>query len=153
MANGIKSLLPYYDAKKWKKEIATINTIHEIFESVKVSQYSSTNYYYPLVEYSYHYKGTKYTNNCVTFEKQNIWTSGYNNWGEKLPDNERPWYTWSPGCKLEVFINPKNPYISVLLPFISKARKSHHLALIVAGVLIFIIWAILKYNNITIKLT
>jgi hypothetical protein len=150
---GFKGLLPYSEAEKWIKSTATINSFKETYETVKEGPYSETDYYYPLVEYSYQHNDIQHTNNCVTFEKQNIWTSGYNNWGDKLPDSEKPWHTWSPGCEIEVFINPKKPQVSVLLPAVSKKRKSHHLALIVAGVLIFITWATLQYHNITMQLT
>ena len=153
IAFGAKASLPYCEAKKWIKSTATIRSLKETYEFVKESEYSKIKYYYPLVEYFYSYNNTTYTNTCVTFEKQNIWTSGYNLWGDKLPEKDKPWHSWKDNKEVTVYINPKSPQQSALLPFLSKKRRSHHLALIASGVLIFVIWALLIYYNNTLQLT
>jgi hypothetical protein len=147
---GIKGLLPYYEVRKWVKGSAEICSLKELYEMVKDGQYSETKYYYPLVEYAYNYKGIKYLNNCVSFEKQNIWTSGLNGWGDKLPETNKPWHSWIINESVAVYINPELPQQSVLLPFLTKKRKSHHLALIFGGVLIFGLWLLLWYHNMVI---
>jgi hypothetical protein len=140
IARGIKSLLPYYQSKKWLKCKATIHRIEETFETVKVSQYSETEYYFPLVEYSYEFNSQSHSNDCVTFEKQNIWTSGHNAWGDILPETEKPWHSWTVGSYIDVYINPEKPHMSVLIATLSTSRKSHHFAVILSGVILLIIW-------------
>lgn len=146
--SGYTGLLPYKKAKKWLRDTAVIDSITETHDLIQYGG-SSTPFYYPEVEYSYLYNGTRYTNSCVTFEKQNIWTCGYNNWGDELPEEDKAWYAWSQGNNAEVYINPKSPQQSVLFPFITKKRRSHHMAVIVSGILIFVAWLLLKYYNIT----
>jgi len=148
IVSGYNGLLRYKKATKWLKDTAIVDSITETYDLIQ-GRYSRTPFYYPEVEYSYLFNGTRYTNNCVTFEKQNIWTSGYNKWGDKLPEEDKVWHAWSQGNNTDVYINPKSPQQSVLFPFITKKRKSHHMAMIVGGILIFIVWLLLKYHNIT----
>ena len=150
IAFGVKNLLPYFNAKKWIKSTATIRSLKETYELVQESEYYKTKYYYPLVEYFYSYNNSTYTGTCVTFEKQNMWISGYNSWGDKISKKEKPWSSWKENNQVTVYINKKSPHQSALLPFLSQKMRSHHLALIASGVLIFIAWVLLKYYNITI---
>ncbi|MEW8551786.1 MAG: hypothetical protein AB2533_15170, partial [Candidatus Thiodiazotropha endolucinida] len=45
-----------------------------------------------------------------------------------------------PGDDIPVFINPENHSDTVLVNGASKARRSHHLALLLGGVLLGLIW-------------
>lgn len=144
---GFIGIAPYLEAKNWLKSTAKILHIKEDFKNVMKSQYSETRYYYPVVLYTYTFEGKEYTNSLVSFEIQNIWSTGYNNWGDMLPDDNRIWHSWEPGTVLDVYIKPRNPAISVLLPVISNKRKSHHLALVAAGILVFLFWAFFRLTT------
>jgi len=144
MAFGLNGIIPYHVAKRWIKVKGTIEVIKEHVEEVWDQQYSATSYYYPLVKYIYNYDGNNYKNDRVSFEKQNIWTDGINLWGDKLPESDKPWHEWVEGKEIDVYINPKTPQESVLIPFLAKKRRSHHLALILSGVIVFVLWMLLK---------
>ena len=119
----------------------------ETYKNVKEHQHSETKYYYPVVLYTYIFEGKEYRNSLVSFEIQNIWTTGYNGWGDKLPDSNKIWHSWKSGTVLDVYINPRNPNTSVLIPSITKHRKSHHLALIVSGILVFLFWVFYRLTT------
>ena len=144
---GIKGISPYSKAKKWIKEKATIQFIEEDHETVRESQYLHIPYYFPNIEYAYDFHGTEYTNNLVSFERQNIWTCGLDMSGNKLPENSKPWNTWELGTVIDVYIDPNSPNQSVLFPVISKSRLFHHLAVIIGGCLVFSLWFIIVYTK------
>lgn len=137
---GIRKLYPYFRAKKWIKLQATILDIQEVEESVIQSESGPSKYYYPVIVYQYEYMDSQFQANQVCFEKQNIWLAEYNLWGDKLREQDKFWCNWQVGSEIPVFINPRNPGQSVLITELSPKHRSHHYAIALSGVLLFVVW-------------
>ncbi|MBT2990212.1 MAG: DUF3592 domain-containing protein [Candidatus Thiodiazotropha sp. (ex Ctena orbiculata)] len=137
---GAGSLLNYRSQSSWLESKATLVSIEEHEEAVAISQYSRLKYYYPTIEYEYTANGKFYSGNRVSVEKENVWIPEVNAWGDPTPVEERWWLSLKPGDDLPVYINPRNHDQAVLIKGASKARSSHHLALLLGGMLVGLIW-------------
>ena len=142
---GAGNILPYWLVRKWQRHEAVITIITEAIEKVPESQYSLKNYYYPLINYHYQYNGQDYDSDKVSFEIENIWLPECNAWGDKLDEKEKFWHGWTQGTIIPIYINTAVPSESVVINRLSKKRRSHHYAVISAGVAILILWAVLRY--------
>jgi len=140
---GIKSLIKYNLQSNWLEKTAKIKHINEIEEEVYLTATVTGKYYYPSIEYEYTLDGKLYTNNLVAYEKENIWVPETNNWGDPTPTKERWWLKLKQGEEIPVYINPNNKNESVLIQKVSKNWQSHHLALIVGGLIIIVLWGVL----------
>lgn len=143
---GSKALLHYKAQSRWIEKKATVKSLTER-EEVSISQYAKIKYYYPEIEYEYTVNGVRHLASTVSLEKENIWLPEINNWGDPIQPEKKWWLAVKPGDELPVFINPLNEYESVLINIETKSRKSHHLSLIVSGVLLALIWLILENNK------
>ncbi|MEW8067135.1 MAG: DUF3592 domain-containing protein [Candidatus Thiodiazotropha endolucinida] len=137
---GGGSLLKYKQHNNWIEDRAKIIDIGEASENVAIDQYSMLKYFYPLIEYEYAVEGKKHSGDTVSHEIENVWVPEVNGWGDPNPETTRWWLSLKPGDDLPVFINPKNHRDTVLVKGASKARRSHHLALLLGGVLLGLIW-------------
>ena len=146
---GLGSLLRYKEQANWIEEKAKIKNINECEEEVAISEYSRLKYYYPEIEYQYVAKGTTHSGKTVSFEKENVWVPEVNNWGDPTPEEKRWWLSLKPDDELSVYINPSNESEAVLIRDVDKTRRSHHLALIVSGLLVGLIWLFLVSYNLT----
>ncbi|HKJ62761.1 MAG TPA: DUF3592 domain-containing protein [Hyphomicrobiales bacterium] len=142
MFYGYRGVLPYERAKDWVKGTAILLEYKEMSEVIPGDE-SRTEYFFPLVWYEYRFNGEKHTGSQVSFEKENVWTANQTYWGGAQPESYKPWHAWEVGRIMDVYINPKKPEESVLMPTLSKARKSHHLAVTTAGAFVFILWILL----------
>ncbi|MEW8202129.1 MAG: hypothetical protein AB2764_08460 [Candidatus Thiodiazotropha endolucinida] len=137
---GGGSLLKYKQHSDWIEDKAKIVDIGEASEIVAIGQYSQLKYFYPVIDYEYAVDGKNYSGNTVSVEKENVWVPEVNGWGDPNPDTVRWWLSLNPEDDIPVFINPKNHSDTVLVKGASKARRSHHLALLLGGVLLGLIW-------------
>lgn len=142
---GLYGLTPYINAQNWIATNSLIKSIDETSEQVKEQKYTMTTYFYPSIEYSYEYNGKLYVNNKVSFDKKNIWTTGYNNWGDKLKETEKFWHNWKPGDTINIFVNASKPDQAVIIRELTKHRKSHHYAMVATGAIMFCIWLLTSY--------
>ncbi|MEW8507746.1 MAG: DUF3592 domain-containing protein [Candidatus Thiodiazotropha sp.] len=140
MIIGGGSLFKYRSLGSWIEGSAKLVAIEEREEEVAVSQYSILKYHYPLIEYEYSADGRHYGGNTVSLEKENVWVPEVNNWGDPTPEEDRWWRGLKPGDDIPVYINPRNRGESVLVKGSSTSRRSHHLALLLGGLLIALIW-------------
>ncbi|MES9825549.1 MAG: DUF3592 domain-containing protein [Candidatus Thiodiazotropha endolucinida] len=144
---GGGSLLKYRQQNNWLEDKAKIVDIEEQSEIVAIGQYSKLKYFYPVIEYEYAVDGKKHSSVTVAHEKENIWVPEVNGWGDPNPDTVRWWLSLKPGNDIPVFINPKNHSDTVLVKGASKARRSHHLALLLGGILLGLTWLTLVGMN------
>ena len=134
---GGKPLLRYREIHSWVESEGVLLRIDEVTEEVP-DDHGPIVYYFPAVEYEYSLDGENYQGNKVSVEKQNVWiTSEMSAWGIITP---KWWGKLEAGDKVPVFINPNNPTESMLIKNLSKARRSHHLALVVSGIILMVIW-------------
>jgi len=141
---GASKLKRYSDKKDWIQSAAVLETVVERSKAIIESQYGAKRkYLYPEVEYEYIHDGQKYKSTALAESIQDVWVPEINMLGEKTPEAKKPWRNWGPGLKVPVYINPKDPRQTVILNQLSQKRRSHHLALIVSGVLIFFAWLLI----------
>jgi hypothetical protein len=147
---GLGSLLKYKEQANWIKGKARLKKINECEEEVAISQYSRLTYYYPEIEYEYVANGATHLGRMVSFEKENVWVPEVNNSGDPTPEEERWWLTLKPDDELPVYVNSRNEGEAVLINDVVKVRRSHHLALIISGLLVGLLWLFLVNYNLTI---
>ena len=127
----------YKSLETWVEVPATIEKIKEV--STFVFQHSlssiSLDLYYPVVDYSYSYKGVKYESRVVSLDISNIWIPMRSNEVTRRYDH-RFWYTWKKGLKINAYFNPTKPKKSVLIKKMSKTYQETNKSLFVAGILI-----------------
>jgi len=125
---GALKLRMYLNAKKWDKTHGILIEVSE-GEFKELNLYSTpTVFTYPKAKYKYSVGNEEYFNNAVTFEKRNCF---------KYKDgNNEFWNNWKEGENIDVFYNPSNPAESILIPYMSKNRRSHYLAIIISGLLL-----------------
>jgi hypothetical protein len=146
---GLGSLLKYKGQANWIEGKAKIKNINEC-EEVAISEYSRLKYYYPEIEYEYVVNDATHMGRIVSFEKENVWVPEVNIWGDPTPEEKRWWLSLKPEDELPVYINPRNESEAVLINDVVKERHSHHLALMVSGVLVALIWLFLVSYNLII---
>ncbi|MEW8523899.1 MAG: DUF3592 domain-containing protein [Candidatus Thiodiazotropha endolucinida] len=137
---GGGSFLKYKQHNNWIEDKAKIVDIGEASEIVAIGQYSKLKYFYPVIDYEYAVDGKNYSGNTVSNEKENVWVAEVNGWGDPNPETARWWLSLKPEDDIPVFINPKNHSDTVLVKGASKVRRSHHLALLLGGLLLGLIW-------------
>ncbi|MES9992660.1 MAG: DUF3592 domain-containing protein [Candidatus Thiodiazotropha sp.] len=137
---GAGSLLDYRSQSGWRESRAKVLSIEEREEEIATTEYSRLKYFYPVIEYEYTADGQSYRGSTVSLEKQNIWVPEVNNWGDATPKEDRWWRSLKPGDDLPIHINTRNHDETTVIKGASKARRSHHLALIFSGILIALIW-------------
>ena len=142
-------LWAWYKSSNYRKANNWLNVTGKLIEieqatKVEPEVYNFRTYVFPVVKYEYLVNGELYEGNKVTFDKRNVFK-------EKVsyPTYERtmPWDSWREGVELDVFYNPKYPSESVLIRVLLPYRKSHYIALTVAGFLLVIIGVILESVN------
>ncbi len=141
---GIYRLNKYNSLKKWIKLEAVISSIKEKHKEVALSEYAKVKYFYPEISYDYTINNYNHKSNSVSSNVENIWVCEIDNYGLETKDENMFWRSLKTGDTIDVFINPKQPQESVMVNTISKNYKSHNLALIISGVLIFSLWLYLK---------
>jgi hypothetical protein len=146
---GSRSLRKYKDQANWIEGKAKLKSINEREEEVAISEYSRLKYYYPEMEYEYVANGATHVGKIVFLEKENVWVPEVNTWGDPTPEERRWWLSLKPEDELPVYINPRNASEAVLMNDVAKERRSHHLALIVSGLLVGLIWLFLVSYNLT----
>ena len=146
---GLGSLLKYKEQANWVEKKAKVKSVNECEEEVAISEYARLKYYYPEIEYEYVVNGSTRLGQAVSFEKENVWVPEVNNWGDPTPEEKRWWLSLKPGDELPVYINLRNENEAVLVKGVMKSRRSHHLALIVSGLLVGLIWLFLVNYNLT----
>jgi len=143
---GGGNLLKYKSHQSWFHSTARL-TSFEVKKHKELNQGPPTIYLYPAVEYEYEVDGTVYKNDVVAFEKENIWVLDGYGWDGKLLQSKAKWSQWKVGMELPVFIDPENKEEAVLIVEISKRRRSHHLAFILAGVMLSALWLMFVYTT------
>lgn len=149
---GAGSLLKYKSQQNWIESKAKLLSSEEQEEEIAISQYSKLKYYYPIIEYAYAANGKSYTGTTLSHEKENLWVPEVNNWGDPTPAKDRWWSSLKPGDVIPVYINPQDHSEAVLVKDVTKARRSHHLALLTGGILIGLLWLTLVVFNYTLPL-
>lgn len=139
---GGQKVKKYYKKTNWIQSKAVLRSVEENQKGIIESQYGpKRKYLYPEVEYEYNHNGQKYMNTVVADSIQDVWVPEINAFGDKTPEAKKIWRDWKCGSEVPVSINPQVPHQSVLISRPSKKRRSHFFALIVSGLLVFLIWA------------
>ncbi|MDI9244036.1 DUF3592 domain-containing protein [Marinobacter sp. CHS3-4] len=141
LAGGLK-VKHYSEKKNWIQSKAVLRSVEESQKGIMESQYGpKRRYLYPEVKYEYSHHGQNYMNTVVADSIKDVWVPEINAFGDKTPDAKKIWQDWVCGSEVPVYINPQDPHQSVLISRPSKKRKSHLFALIVSGLLVFLVWA------------
>lgn len=141
---AVLRVYPYCRARRWRPVCATIVAVSQAWADVPM-RFMSLRYYYPLVEYAYEVDGAMYASTRVSFEKENVWQPAVDDWGGRNPRDEFFWSEWAEGSVIDVYVRPGSPRESVIVRDLSKKRRSHHMAILLAGVLVITLWALLVY--------
>ena len=121
---------PYRVAKKWK-QVDGVVLSSSIERHLEPAVYANLLFLHPHVKYKYEVDGAQYVGEKVSLEKRNELIPGDN--------TDSYWDKWGPGENVVVYFNPLAPSESVLIPYLQSWRKSHYIALIVAGVLLMVV--------------
>ena len=143
VARGIVPLRRYRALESWAQRTAVVKRIEEREEVVPLSESTQNKYFYPAVEYEYLANGQRHAAQTVSLEKENVWVPEVDRWGNPTPPSARWWLTLAPGSELPVFVNPLNEREAVLVRMLDRRRRSHHLALVVAGMILIALWPLL----------
>ena len=141
---GAYRLNRYNSFKKWTKLKAVISSIKEKHKDVALSEYTTVKYFYPEINYDYTINNKSYNSSLVSSNIENIWECEVDNFGVETKDKDMFWRSLKNDDVIDVFINPKSPKESVIINEFSTNYKSHNLALIISGILIFLLWLYLK---------
>lgn len=140
VARGIVPLWQYRALAGWTQRTAVIKRIEEREQAVPLSESTRNKYLYPAVEYEYLANGQPQLAQTVSLEKENVWVPEVDQWGTPTPATARWWRTLAPGDEIPVFVNPRDERKAVLVRTLDRRRRSHHLALVVAGVILLALW-------------
>lgn len=143
VVKGLGSLLQYREQANWTEFEGKVISVSEREEEVAISKVSRLKYFYPEIEYEYVADGVTRRGKRVAFEKESLWVPEFDDWGDPLAEEKKWWLPLQPGDEVPVYVNPHNRDESVLIKDVSKARRSHHLALVAGGVLLALAWLIL----------
>ena len=120
----------YLRARKWHKTQGVLLNVSE-GEFKEFNELSPPTFFkYPKAKYEYTVVDQAHLNDKVTFEIRNYFK--YENAGDEF------WNNWKEGETIDIFYNPSNPTESVIIPYMSKKRRSHYLALFFSGLLLII---------------
>lgn len=144
---GVYRLKKYSALDKWIQSKAVISSIEEQHKEVALSEYTTAKYFYPEICYAYSISNRNYESSSVCPNIENLWVCEVDNFGVETKDENMFWRSLKNGDVIDVFINPKQPEESVLIKAFSINYKSHNLALIMGGMLIFLLWLYLKIIN------
>ncbi|SRR5690554_6254193 len=130
---GFRQLYLYRCLLNWESATGKILQTNIGKFSVSSGSYSRPDlYYFPLVHFSFRHKNTDYKSLHYCFDRKSIWTLNLKEVEDTISKLN--------ACKeVKVYVNPKKPDHSVLNIHISKNRRSHSYALIVAGILLNIV--------------
>lgn len=116
-------------SQRWTRTTGVIesSTISEY--SVAVSKISRQTYFFPEVVFTYTAHGRPFSSTRAALDTRSIWS----------PDKkfiERMVQQFPPGAEVSVYVRPGKPDVAVIFPGLSAHRRSHYLALLVAGILL-----------------
>lgn len=140
VARGIIPLRRYRTLEAWVQRTAVVKRIEEREEVIPLSESTRNKYFCPAVEYEYLSNGQRHVARTVSLEKENVWVPEIDQWGNRTPPSARWWMTLAPGSEVPVFVNPRDEREAVLVRTLDKRRRSHHLALVVAGFILLAVW-------------
>ena len=143
VARGIIPLRRYRALEGWGQCTAVVKRIEEREEVMPLSESTRNKYFYPAVEYEYLANGQRHLARAVSLEKENVWVPEVDQWGNPTPLPARWWLSLAPGSELPVFVNPRDEREAVLVRTLNRRRRSHHLALLVAGIILIALWPLL----------
>jgi hypothetical protein len=139
---GASKVRQFNAAAKWVPHTATVLSVSERYEDVP-EKYGHTRYAFPEVEYKYEYAGKPYQSTMVSFEKQSVWIPVPVNREMKNAERNVFWKNWGAGSEINIYIDPNDRSQSVIINKPTSRRRSHHLALIVSGVILVAIGLLL----------
>jgi hypothetical protein len=140
---GVYRMRKYNSLKNWIGLEAIISSINEEHKDVALSEYTTVKYFYPEISYDYVINDHKYKSSTVSANVENVWVCEVDSFGIETKDENMFWRSLKTGELIEVFINPIKHQESVIVNCLSANYKSHNLALIVSGILIFSLWLLL----------
>lgn len=116
-------------SQRWARATGVIESSAIGEYSVAVSEISRRTYFFPEVVFTYTARGRQFSSTRAALDTKSIWS----------PDRkviERMMQQISPGTEVSVYVRPGKPDIAVIFPGLSAHRRSHYLALLVAGILL-----------------
>ncbi len=138
--------LPYLLARRWLPARATVISISETWVDVPM-RYKPLKYYFPKIVFEYEIYGRTFRSNRTSFEKENIWQPEVDLCGVPNAKDEFFWAKWIKGTPINVYVNPGNLSESVIVRDLNRKRRSHHLAVMVSGIIVVFLWAVLVYAS------
>ena len=141
---GTYRLNKYNSLKKRIKVDAVITHIKEKHKDVSLSEYTTVKYFYPEISYNYIINNHSYKSNSVSSNIENIWVCEVDDFGVETKNKNMFWRSLKTGDVISAFIAPNEPNDSVIVNVFSANYKSHNLALIISGILVFSLWVYLK---------
>jgi Protein of unknown function (DUF3592) len=107
-----------------------------IGEQLEVIKYARLTYYYPIIKYSYEDSGVEFSSERVAFDRKGIWTAKKDEANALLAELLNT---------ATAYVNPNDKKESVIVPVVSKTRRSHYQAMVISGALIVIVSLILIF--------
>lgn len=139
---GCYRIFKYTELDNWVKHIGTVLDIREECKSVK-QQYYDLKYFYPVIKYKYTINETEFIFSSVSPHIRNVWLCEKNDWGNLLDNQSKFWHGWQKGTDIDIFVNSEKPTESYVINRQSKLHRSHNYAILLGGIIVFIIAVVL----------
>lgn len=130
LAIGGRRLWQYRVITSWPTTTGTLLKV-SVGSARERIKYSDISYVYPVASYQYAVQGCHYQSDRLCLDPKSSW----------LPTELAafaPWKDWKPGTTVTVHFDKVPPTSSVLFPALHPRRRSHFLAMVLAGVLLIL---------------
>lgn len=117
------------DVFRWRKTVATIESVALAEHQALAERSRPVAYYSPQVQYTYEYEGRRHRGDCVSRDQRSLWSRDRGK-VQHVVELLRA----SPA--ISVYVNPANPEEAVIYPGLSLKRLNHYYAFIFAGILL-----------------
>lgn len=129
---GAVRLVQTLGSRNWRKTTGTIDSAEIGEYSLSESQYRRQTYYYPIIVFSFQLGARQ-------IQSRNAAADLRSHWSPDKAEIESAMKQYEAGNTVTVYVNPRRPSHSVLWPGLSRYRRSHYLAILVGGILLFLV--------------
>lgn len=127
---GGRRLWQYHVVQSWSTTEGTLVEVSTGTARERI-KYSDLTYVFPIAAYQYSVQGHVYQSERLSIDPKSVWLSA-----ESV--DLAPWKHWKPGAPIPVHFDSARPDRSVVFPKLHPHRRSHFLALVLAGFLIIL---------------
>ncbi len=113
----------------WPRTTGTISTTRIAERSVADSGHMRRTYFYPEIEFTYALDGRERSSARVALDPKSVWSPDRRTVEALVAD-------LVPDARVTVYVDPRRPDLAVVFPGLSAQRRSHYVAVTLAGLLI-----------------